>query len=253
MTMPPPETARPQVVILCGGQGMRLREHTESIPKPLVEIGGKPILWHLMKLYAHYGFDDFVLCVGYKGEQIREFVKRDNPWNVVAVETGQETNTGGRLKRVQPYVTSPTFFATYADGLASINLPELLAFHRRQATAATMTCVKPRTHYGLVDIGAGHRVTGYREKPQLETWVNGGFFVFEQAVFESIHDDETLEREPLERLMRAGQLSAYPFDGFWVCMDTYKDTQTLNQLWQSGKAEWKVWTDLAPTAHAALA
>jgi glucose-1-phosphate cytidylyltransferase len=230
------------VVILCGGQGMRLREKTESIPKPLVEIGGRPILWHLMKIYAHYGFTDFVLCLGYKGEQIQAFCEQlDEDWHVTAVDTGQDTSTGGRLRLVRPYVTAPTFFATYADGLAKIALPELMAFHRRQGTVGTMTCVRPRTHFGLVDLGPDHRVVGYREKPQLETWVNGGFFVFEQAIFNYIEGDEVLERQPLERLTQERHLSAYEFEGFWVCMDTYKDTQTLNQLWEANQADWKVW------------
>ena len=220
---------------------MRLREKTESIPKPMVEVGGKPILWHLMKIYAHYGFDEFILCLGYKGEQIKAFCEQTHGWTVTPVDTGQETNTGGRLKRVRPYVTSPTFVATYADGLAKIDLRELLAFHRQQATVATMTCVKPRTHFGLVDIGPNQRVIRYREKPQLETWVNGGFFVFEQAVFDYIQDNEVLEREPLERLTREERLSAYPFHGFWVCMDTYKDTQMLNEMWAAKQADWNVW------------
>lgn len=241
-----PQKGRMQVVIFCGGQGMRLREKTESIPKPLVEIGGKPILWHLMKLYAHYGWTDFILCLGYKGELIREFCKQITQWRVTPVETGLETNTGGRLKLVQPYVTGSTFFATYADGLANIDLPHLVEFHRRQETLATMTCVKPRTHFGLVDIGAEHRVVGYREKPQLDTWVNGGFFVFERRVFDYIQGDEVLEQAPMSRLMQDGQLSAYPFDRFWVCMDTYKDHQMLNALWAQGQAQWKLWTDEEP-------
>ncbi len=222
---------------------MRLREKTESIPKPLVEIGGKPILWHLMKIYAHFGFDDFILCLGYKGELIQEFCKQVSGWNVTPVDTGQETNTGGRLKRVQAHVTSPTFFTTYADGLADIDLPGLLAFHRQQGTVGTMTCVKPWTHFGLVDIGANRRVTGYREKPRLDSWVNGGFFVFEQRIFDYIKDNEVLEREPLDRLTREGNLSAYQFNRFWVCMDTYKDTQNLNKLWDTEQAEWRVWND----------
>ena len=234
---------KPQVVILCGGQGMRLREKTESIPKPLVEIGGKPILWHLMKIYAHYGFTDFILCLGYKGELIREFCRQITQWRVTPVETGLETNTGGRLKLVRPYVTSPTFFTTYADGLANIDLPHLLAFHQQQETIATMTCVKPRTHFGLVEIGPEHRVTGYREKPQLDTWVNGGFLTFEQRVFDYLEDNDVLEQAPMARLMREGQLSAYPFDRFWVCMDTYKDHLLLNQLWNEGRADWKLWRE----------
>lgn len=222
---------------------MRLREKTASIPKPLVEIGGKPILWHLMHLYAHYGYADFILCLGYKGELIWKFCQQIKEWRVRPIDTGQDTNTGGRLKQVEPYITAPTFFATYADGLASIDLPALLRFHHRQETVATMTCVKPRTHFGLVDIGGDHRVVSYREKPRLDTWVNGGFFVFERRIFDYIRGDETLEREPLERLTKEANLSAYPFDGFWVCMDTYKDHQLLNQLWAEGQAEWKVWRD----------
>ena len=257
----------PQVVILCGGKGTRLREQTESVPKPLVEVGGMPILWHLMKIYAHYGFHDFVLCLGYKGEMIKEFFAEWRPWRngdfvlefaggearvtskldqldgwtIRFAETGDETNTGGRLKRVEPYIHTSPFFVTYADGLSDIDLTSLLKFHESKGTVGTMTCVMPRSQFGIVEIDDEDRILRYDEKPVMREWVSGGFFVFDRRIFSYLGEDDVLEKEPFDRLARDRQFSAYRFKGFWACMDTYKDTQMLNDLWRSGRAPWRVW------------
>lgn len=254
------------VVILCGGRGMRLNERTLDVPKPLVEIGGKPILWHIMRGYAAHGFKRFILCLGYKGEQIREyFVKmtdwrgRDSTlslggapphlqypesdvddWTVTFVDTGPDTETGGRLKMIEKYIDTPVFFTTYGDGLSDVSIPRLLEAHLASARTATMTTVHPPTHYGIVDVGEGGRVAAYREKPNLTEWVNGGFFCFNRCVFSYIVGDEPLERGPLERLIAAGHLGARAHDGFWHCMDNGKDHQTLNDLWKRG-APWRTW------------
>ena len=259
-----------QVVILCGGKGTRLREHTEEIPKPLVEVGGMPILWHIMKGYARHGFTDFVLCLGYKGEKIKDFFMNFEyrkmgdltiekgkvtmsgktvpgndlaDWRITFAETGPETHTGGRVKKIQKYIHANTFFVTYGDGLSNINFSDQLKYHLQHGKTATMTCVKPRNPFGVVEVDARKHVRSYVEKPRMSQWVNGGFFVFERKIFRAIRDNDVLEKEPLEKLSRNGQLMAYEFDGFWTCMDTYKDTQMLNDLWKKGHAPWKSWKD----------
>jgi glucose-1-phosphate cytidylyltransferase len=231
------------VVILCGGRGTRLQERTQEIPKPLVEIGGRPILWHIVRLYAEQGLRRFVLCTGYKGEQIEAFV-RDEAWpdgvEVVCVDTGLDTPTGGRIHRIADRVGA-RFCATYGDGLADIDLHAELAFHERHGATATMTVVRPELQFGVTELDGDDRVTGFREKPRAEHWVNGGFFVFERGVFDVLGDDSVLERRPLEALAADGQLRAYRHTGFWECMDTYKDAVALNDLWASGQAPWKMW------------
>lgn len=237
---------RPQVVILCGGQGTRLREHTQTIPKGLVEIGGRPILWHIMKLFAHHGFRDFILCLGYKGELIQQYfeAQRGEPWRIAFADTGERTQTGGRVLRILPLVRGERVFVTYGDGLANVDLRALLAFHRQQGRAATITCVNPESPFGVVEIDGGNRVVSYREKPRLDHWISGGFFVFERRAFQYLRgDDDILERRPFESMVTDGQVAAYRLDGFWTCMDTYKDTQRLNELWQNGVAPWKLWTE----------
>lgn len=236
---------KPQVVILCGGQGLRLREETQAIPKALVEIGGRPILWHIMKLYAWYGFRDFILCLGYKGPMIREYFHGvEEGWTVTFADTGAETQTGGRLLRVAPHLRGETVLVTYGDGLANVNLHELVAFHRRHGAAATITCVRPESPFGAVEIGADHRVRRFAEKPRLEQWISGGFFVFDRRAFSYVRGDaDVLERGPFEAMSAARELAAYRFDGFWACMDTYKDTQRLNELWAGRKAPWQVWAE----------
>ncbi|MBI4561184.1 MAG: glucose-1-phosphate cytidylyltransferase [Candidatus Rokubacteria bacterium] len=255
-----------KVVILAGGRGTRLREQTESLPKPLVEVGGKPVLWHVMKIFLASGFDDFVLCLGHLGDRIKQdFVERaawrsgdftleSDPnsgfriesldgrrerWRVTFADTGLETNTGGRIKRVEKYVDGERFFATYADGVTDIALGKLLAFHRSHGKVATVTAVRPKTTFGILQLAAGDLVTRFSEKPQLEVWVNGGFFVFERRIFDYLTEGSVLESDPLEQLAAEGELVAYRHDGFWACMDTYKDTLELNALRNNGSPPWR--------------
>jgi glucose-1-phosphate cytidylyltransferase len=234
-----------KVVILCGGRGTRLQEQTQSIPKPLVEIGGKPIVWHVIQLYASYGLGDVVLACGYKGEMIADFVA-EAEWpgdvSVDCLDTGSDTPTGGRIKRLEPVVGGERFCATYGDGLSDVDLQAVLAFHGEHGALATMTVVRPELQFGVTEVdGDLGLVTGFREKPRSEHWINGGFFVFEPGVFEYLSDSSVLEREPLEGLAADGQLHAFQHTGFWECMDTYKDAVQLNDLWAQGDAPWKVW------------
>jgi len=229
------------VAILCGGRGTRLQERTQSIPKPLVEIGGRPIVWHVIQLYLAQGFRRFMLCTGYKGELIERFVAAE-AWpqgvEVTCLATGLDTPTGGRARAAARQLGAIPFCLTYADGVADIDLHALLAAHRAHGDLATMTVVRPELQFGVALISEDDRVTGFREKPRAEHWVNGGFFVFEPGVVDVLSEDSVLEREPLERLAAAGQLHAYRHEGFWDCMDTYKDAVLLNDLWEQGLAPW---------------
>ena len=230
------------VVILCGGRGTRLREHTQSIPKPLVEIGGRPILWHVIRIYAGQGFRRFVLCLGYRGELIEDFVRDDGlPENISieCVQTGEDTPTGGRIARVRDRVEGGRFCATYADGVADIDLHALVDFHASHGGLATMTVVQPELQFGVARLNGEGVVQGFEEKPQFDGWINGGFFVFEPGALDYINEDDILERRPLEQLAGEGQLRAYRHTGFWDCMDTYKDAVLLNDLWEAGRAPWK--------------
>jgi glucose-1-phosphate cytidylyltransferase len=233
------------VAILCGGRGTRLQERTQSIPKPLVEIGGRPILWHVMQIYASQGFRRFVLCTGYRGELIEEFA-RAVAWpagvEVLCVDTGLETPTGGRIARVRDRLAAGTCAVTYGDGVADVDLRALAEFHRRQGRLATMTVVRPELQFGVAELDGDGLVRGFTEKPRLERWINGGFFCFEPGAFDYLTESSVLEREPLEGLAGDGQLAAYRHSGFWDCMDTYKDAVTLNDLWAAGAAPWKIWS-----------
>ena len=255
-----------KVVILAGGLGTRLSEETELRPKPMVEIGGKPILWHIMKIYAHYGLRDFIICLGYKGYLIKEYFVNfhrhtsdltvdtatgevsihrpgEDAWRVTLVETGLETMTGGRLKRIREYINNePEFLMTYGDGVASIDIAALLAFHRAQGRLATVTAVRPPGRFGALEI-ANDRVDHFMEKPSSEgSHINGGFFVLSPKVLELIQGDATTwEREPLEALAKQQQLSAYLHDGFWQPMDTLREKRMLEDMWASGRAPWKCW------------
>jgi glucose-1-phosphate cytidylyltransferase len=235
--------SRPPVAILCGGRGTRLQERTQEIPKPLVEIGGLPILWHVIGLYASQGFERFLLATGYKGELIERFVAgHDWPEGVLVecVPTGEETPTGGRVERLAPLLAGEERFClTYSDGLADIDLESLLASHAASGAAATMTVVRPELQFGVTEIGADGRVRGFREKPRSEHWINGGFFCMETRALDYIGPDSVLEREPLENLARDGELHAHRHEGFWECMDTYKDAVALNDLWGTGAAPWR--------------
>jgi glucose-1-phosphate cytidylyltransferase len=254
-----------KAVVLAGGVGSRLSEETQVRPKPMVEIGGKPILWHIMKIYSTYGVNDFVICLGYRGYMIKEYfanyylhtcdvtfdIPRNEmkvhqstaePWSVTLVDTGTETMTGGRLKRVLDYLEDEDFCFTYGDGLANINISDLLDFHRRQGTTATVTAVQPPGRFGAMEIDGG-QVKSFMEKPHGDgAWINGGFFVLSPAVRQYLGDDDTVwEREPLEQLAQHGQLSSYAHSGFWHPMDTLRDRSYLEDLWGSGKAPWKTW------------
>ncbi len=254
-----------KVVILAGGLGTRLSEETTVRPKPMVEIGGRPILWHIMKTYAEYGHTDFVVCLGYKGYMIKEYFANyflhmcdvtfdlaanklevhhghTEPWRVTLVDTGDATQTGGRVRRVARYLDDNDFMLTYGDGLANINLDELVAFHRSEKRLATVTAVQPPGRFGALEL-EGSAALGFREKPIGDGgWINGGFFVLARSVIDLVADDHTVwEREPMERLAREGQLSAYLHRGFWQPMDTLRDKSQLEALWNSGSAPWRTW------------
>ena len=237
--------SRPPVVILCGGRGTRLREHTQAIPKPLVEIGGMPIVWHVIQLYAVQGFKRFLLATGYKGELIERFAA-ESSWpegvDVRCVNTGLDTPTGGRIKLLEEHLGGEAFCATYADGVASIDLSRLLGFHAEHSRLATMTVVRPELQFGVTELDPSDgRVLGFREKPRSEHWINGGFFCFDAGALSYLAPDSVLERAPLERLAADGQLRAHRHEGFWECMDTYKDAVLLNDLWSGERPPWKVW------------
>ncbi len=256
-----------KVIILCGGLGTRLREETEFRPKPMVEIGGRPILWHIMKTYAHHGLKDFVLCLGYRGNLIKEYFLNYEAMNndftislgqahhithhgrhaeqafaVTLVDTGAETMTGGRVRRVQKYVDGDTFLVTYGDGVANIDIHKLLAFHKSHGKLATVTTVRPISRFGLIALDDAGHVTNFAEKPREDGWISAGYFVFNKRVFDYLDGDECiLERTPMEQLVREGNLMAYQHDGFFYAMDTYREYQYLNELWAKGHAPWKVW------------
>jgi glucose-1-phosphate cytidylyltransferase len=229
-----------ETVILCGGKGTRLREHTSAIPKPMVEIGGRPMLWHIMKMYSHYGFNKFILCLGYKGEKIREYFK-DSEWDITFADTGLETNTGGRIKKIEGLITGNSFFATYGDGLSDIDLQKLLDYHKSHKKIATLTAVQPMLQFGLLKLNSQDIILDFEEKPKSNFWINGGFFVFERKIFEYIQENDVLEEGVFKRLAKDKNLVAYRYNGFWKCMDTYKDSAELNEIWKNGSAEWAVW------------
>jgi len=232
-----------QVVILCGGKGERLREHTETIPKPLVEIGGKPILWHIMKIYSHYGYNDFILCLGYKGEKIKNYFNQNynEKWKIEFIDTGPDTNTGGRIKKIERYIKTEEFLATYADGISDINIKELIEHHNKSGKIATMTCVNLRSNFGIVNVNNDNVVEGFKEKPFLDMLINAGFFVFNKKIFNYLDENSILEGKPMENLAKDKQLGAYKYNGFWEGMDTYKDTRMLNDTFDKGQAKWMVW------------
>lgn len=254
-----------KVVILAGGLGTRLSEETHLKPKPMIEIGGKPVLWHIMKIYSTHGINDFIICCGYLGYQIKEYFanyflhmsdvtfdmaqnrmevhqNKTEPWRVTLVDTGDDTMTGGRLKRVKPYLGTEDFCLTYGDGVGNVDVRALIAHHRKQGLLGTVTAVQPPGRFGSLDIAQG-KVTGFVEKPHGDGgWINGGFFVLSPKVIDYIEGDQTFwEREPMEKLARDKNLSAYTHTGFWHPMDTLRDKNYLEKLWASGKAPWKIW------------
>jgi glucose-1-phosphate cytidylyltransferase len=235
-----------KAVILAGGFGTRMGDATAVRPKPLVEVGGRPIIWHILKGFEAYGISDFVVCAGYAGEYLQEYFERacDEPWRVQVVDTGETTATGGRLRRVRALVADAPFCMTYGDGVADVDLTALVAFHRGQGKLATLTAVHPRLPFGVVTFGAGDgSAVGFAEKPlQADLWVNSGFFVLEPGALDyATRDDEHWERGPMAGLARDGQLAGYRHEGFWQCMDTPRDRDLLEALWREGHAPWKVW------------
>lgn len=255
-----------KVVLLAGGLGTRLSEETDIRPKPMVEIGGKPIIWHIMKLYSHYGFNEFVVCLGYKGYVIKEFFANlflhlsdvtinignneiqvhNSPvdkWKITLVETGSHTMTGGRIKRVKNYIDNERFMLTYGDGVSNVNINELIAFHEQKGKMCTVTAVQPSGRFGVLQINEDNEVESFHEKRSEDSgWVNGGFFVCEPGIFDFIEGDDTIwERDPLESISRQNQLTSYKHRGFWKPMDSLKDKIDLNELWNTNRADWKVW------------
>ena len=232
-----------KAVILAGGYGTRISEESHIIPKPLIEIGGKPILWHIMKIYSAYKIDDFVICLGYKGEKIKEYFEQFDSklWNIQLIDTGLDTMTGGRLKRIQDKIDN-TFCMTYGDGVSDVNLNNLLTFHKEKKSLATLTAIHPPERFGVLNL-SGDYVTEFHEKHTGESsWINGGFFVFEPEIFDYLQNDSTvLERAPLETLAKEQKLSAFKHNGFWHPMDTLRDKKHLEDLWTSEKAPWKTW------------
>jgi glucose-1-phosphate cytidylyltransferase len=232
------------VLILCGGRGTRLQRGARPIPKPMVEIGGRPILWHVIQIYLAQGFDRFLLLTGYLGEQIEDFIARE-PWaagvEIRCLPTGVDTPTGGRLHLAAAELPAEPFCLTYADGVADIDLEALLAAHTDHDGAATMTVVRPTLPFGVAEVDAEGVVRGFAETPRSEHWVNAGFFCLEPAVLQQLAPDSVLEREALQRLAAQGELCAYRHEGFWDCLDTYKDAVVLNDLWDRGQAPWKLW------------
>ena len=256
-----------KVVVLCGGVGTRLREETEFRPKPMVEVGGRPILWHIMKTYAHYGFREFVLCLGYRGNIIREYflnyeamnndfticlgpnsqvqyheLHTEQGFQVTLAETGADSMTGGRIARIRKYVDGDTFLLTYGDGVSDVDIGKLLAFHQSHGKIATVTTVPPISRFGMIELGEESRVRTFNEKPRTDGWMSAGYFVLNRGVFDYLGGDDCIfERQPMERLAADGQLIAYQHDGFFFAMDTFREYQHLNELWSRGKAPWRVW------------
>jgi glucose-1-phosphate cytidylyltransferase len=256
-----------KVVILAGGYGTRISEESSIRPKPMVEVGEKPVLWHIMKIYSHFGIRDFIICLGYKGYVIKEyfsnyflhrsdisidlknnkveFLQNDvEPWKITLVDTGEGTMTGGRLKRVQKYIGNSTFCLTYGDGVCDVDIGDLILFHRKQKTLATVTAVQPEGRFGVFTLDDGQtKITHFREKPKGDgAWINGGYFVLEPEVIDYINDDSTVwEQAPLKTLAREGQLSAYKHEGFWFAMDTLRDKNLMENLWKTDNPPWKVW------------
>ena len=229
-----------QTVILCGGKGTRMG--LENLPKPLLRIGERPILWHVMKTYESWGFKDFILLLGYKKEKIISYARDYKGWDIKFLDTGLDTNTGARLKKAERLIKGDVFFATYADGLSNINLKKLLEFHQSHGKVATLSSVRPYSQFGIMGIDSHtNTVTHFDEKPLLDHWVNGGFFVFNREIFKYLKANDILERDTFFRLVKDKNLVAYKHKGFWECMDTYKDNLRLNELWNSGRAPWAVW------------
>jgi len=231
-----------KVAVLCGGRGTRMGKDLKGLPKALMPIGKKPIIWHIMKFYAQFGFNDFLLCLGYKGQDIERYFRHCREFRITFVDTGLETNTGGRIKRIEPYIDTDVFMATYGDGLSNVNLKALLRAHAAHGKMATLTAVRPRSTFGIVGIDSHTgMISHFDEKPLLDHWINGGFFVFQKKVFGHVRRGDILEKDTFGRLVGMKEIGAYKHAGFWECMDTYKDNIHLNELWASKRPPWALW------------
>lgn len=255
-----------KVVILCGGKGTRMREETEYKPKPLVEVGGMPILWHIMKIYSHYGLNDFVLCLGYKGNMIKEYFLNFEwfandftlhmgngkgkitthaypmeHWNITFADTGEDTDTGGRVKKIEKYIDKDTFFLTYGDGVADVNISNLLDFHRSKGKIATVTGTKPTSRFGVLNVDEFGIAKSFAEKPATDGLINGGFGVFNREIFNYLTEESNFERDALQKLAKKDEVAVYRHDGFWQCMDTYKEVEEFNKQWKLNNKPWVVW------------
>ncbi len=231
-----------QTAILCGGEGTRLREYTEAIPKPLIEIGGKPILWHIMKMYSHYGHNEFILLLGYKGEKIREYFEANNKegWDITFVDSGEKSNKAERLMQIKQKIKGDTFLLAYGDDVSDVDINEVIRLHEKNRKTATLTAINPESQFGVLKLN-GDYVEGFIEKPKLDTWINGGFFVIDKKIFSRLKKGQELEDHTFKELAKENEITAYRHKGFWKCMNVFKDVVELNELWNSGKAPWKVW------------
>ena len=234
-----------KTVILCGGEGKRMREYTESIPKPLVEVGGKPILWHIMKIYSHYGYNDFVLLLGYKGEKIREYFEKNNSegWRIEFADTGEKSSKAERLMQAKHHISNDNdndFLLAYGDDVSDVNINKVVELHKRSGKTVTLTAVKPESQFGILQL-EGNQVTGFIEKPKLEYWINGGFFVISRKIFDFLRKGNELEYETFRELAKKKEIIAYRHTGFWKCMNVFKDAAEMNELWAQGRAPWKMW------------
>ena len=232
-----------QTVILCGGKGTRLRELTEELPKPLVEIGGKPILWHLMKIYSHYGFKEFILCLGYKGEMIKDYFSKNNKenWKITFADTGEDSNKAERIKKIQKYIKEENFFVSYGDDVSDVNIKKVLDFHLKNEKIVTLTAVNLLSPFGVIELGNNNEIIDFKEKPKLDYWMNGGYFVFNKKIFGYLKEGYDLDKDAFAELAKEKQIVAFKHDGFWKSMNTFKEVVELNELWESNKAPWKVW------------
>lgn len=233
-----------QTAILCGGEGTRLREYTEAIPKPLIEIGGKPILWHIMKIYSHYGHNDFILCLGYKGEKIKEYFEKNNSesWKITFAETGQKANKAERLMQIKELIKGNTFLLAYGDDVSDVDINKVIELHNKNGKTATLTAINPESQFGVLKLN-GDIVAGFIEKPKLDTWINGGFFAVDKKIFSHLKKGNELEDQTFKELASKNEITAYKHNGFWKCMNIFKDVVELNEMWNNGKAPWKVWRE----------
>lgn len=231
-----------KVVILCGGKGTRMGPYARYLPKPLLKIGDKPILWHIMKYYSVFGYKDFILCLGHQGQKIRQYFSAHHKgWEIKFVDTGREASKAARIKRIQPYITEENFFVAYGDDLSNVDLNKLLNCHLQHKRIVTLTAVNPHSQFGILELNRQGVIANFKEKPRLGHWINGGFFVFKRKIFDYLRPNQELEKDVFRSLAQKGEVIAYRHRGFWECMNTYKDSLQLNELWKKGQASWAIW------------